>query len=254
MKGQDKPKIAIFDFTDCEGCEVEFINLKEVLLDLLEGVDIVNWRLAKEGNDPGPFDIAIIEGTPVTLDGQQLLKDIRERSGVIIALGACACTGGVPAIVEDEVERPAFNKQVYPPEYVPRGNEAKPLSHYVKVEHTINGCPVDKLEIARYLAALLSGQKPEERDFPVCLECKIADNRCLLANDKPCLGPITRGGCGAFCVGYNKRCYGCYGLVADGNFDALADRLNEIQDADETERMLNMFMRETEEYSARYKK
>lgn len=254
MKKAGNPKIAIFDFTDCEGCEVELINLKERLLDLLRGVEIVNWRLAKEGNDPGPFDIAIIEGTPVTPSEQGLLRQIRQRSEKIVALGACACTGGIPAIVEDKKERPRFFESVYPKGYEPRGNEAKPLSHYVRVDHQINGCPVDKLEIARYLAGLLLGQDPEDRDFPVCLECKINDNRCLLENDRPCLGPITRGGCGAFCVSYGKRCYGCYGLVKDGNFNALADRLNALQDPAETERMLNMYMRETEEYEKRYMK
>jgi len=252
MKKLPKPRIAIFDFTDCEGCEVEFINLKEQLLELLAGVDIVNWRLAKEGNEPGPFDIAFIEGTPVTPDEQELLRQIRETSQYVIALGACACTGGIPAIVEDKIERPAFYKKLYPPEYEPRGTEAKPLSHYVKVDFEINGCPVDKREIARYISALLSGQIPEDRDFPVCLECKINDNRCRLVNDQPCLGPITRGGCKAFCVTQGKHCYGCYGIVKDGNFPAMVKRLEEIVGPQETERMLNMFLRETEQYQEYY--
>jgi coenzyme F420-reducing hydrogenase gamma subunit len=252
MKKLDKPRIAVFDFTDCEGCEVEFINLKEKLLDLLGGVEIVNWRLAKEGNEPGPFDIAFIEGTPVTPHEQELLRQIRETSKYIVGLGACACTGGVPAIVDDERDREKFYKQVYPPEYKPVGTEAKPLSYYVKVDYLLNGCPVDKKEIERALCDFLAGKLPEDRDFPVCMECKISDNRCHLINDEPCLGPITRGGCGAFCITHGKHCYGCYGLVNDGNFDRMADKLSELEGEKEAERMLNMFMSESEEYKKRY--
>lgn len=253
MKKLGKPTIAIFDFTDCEGCEVEFINLKEKLMDLMGETDIINWRLAKDINSPGPFDITFIEGTPVTPHEQEMLREIREKSKYLIGLGACACTGGIPAIVDDELERPKFYKLVYPPEYKPEGTEAKPLSAYVKVDYMINGCPVDKDEIERYITELLAGKSPEDRDNPVCMECKINDNRCLLANDQPCLGPITRGGCKAFCVTQGKRCYGCYGLVKDGNFKAMVKRLNQIQCEEDTRLMLNMFMSETKEYKRAYK-
>jgi sulfhydrogenase subunit delta len=254
MKQLPKPRIGVFDFTDCEGCEVEFINLKEKLLDLMEGVEIINWRLAKEGNEPGPFDIAFIEGTPVTPDEQELLRNIRENSKYIVGLGACACTGGIPAIIDDKKDRQDFYKKIYPQGNNPVGTEAKPLSAYVKVDFMINGCPVDKREIERYLCDFLAGKKPEDRDYPVCLECKIADNRCRLANDEPCLGPITRGGCGAFCVTHGKHCYGCYGLVKEGNFDRMAEVLGGLVGAEEAEKMLNMFMSESEEYKKRYGK
>lgn len=254
MKKLDKPKIAIFDFTDCEGCEVEFINLEEKLMALLDGVEIADWRLAKKNADPGPFDISIIEGAPVTPHEQNLLRKIREDSKYLIALGACACTGGIPAIIDDEHDRARFYKEVYPPEYKPEGTEAKPLDHYVKVDLKINGCPVDKDEIERCLSDLLLGKIPEDRDFPVCLECKHWDNKCNLTEDKPCLGPITRGGCGAFCIRFAKTCVGCYGLVTDANFSAMVERLNEIQPAEATEKMLNMFLSENEEFKKYYGK
>ncbi|MBD3387930.1 MAG: NADH:ubiquinone oxidoreductase [Candidatus Altiarchaeales archaeon] len=252
MKPIGKPKMGIFDFTDCEGCEVELINLKDQLVDLLEGVEIVNWRLAKEGNKPGPFDVAIIEGTPVTPHEQDLLREIREKTRIIVALGACACTGGIPAIIDDERDRLSFYKSAYPPEYKPRGTEAKPLSAYVEVDYMINGCPVDKREIARTLSSLLRGCAPEERDYPVCMECKINDNRCRLVNGEPCLGPITMGGCRAFCITHGKHCYGCYGLVKDANFDRMVTALEEIAGRGDAERMLGMFMSESEEYKRRY--
>ncbi|MFH1403432.1 MAG: hypothetical protein ABIH11_04105 [Candidatus Altiarchaeota archaeon] len=252
MKPLPRPRIAIFDLTDCEGCEVEFINLKDELADLMEGVDIVNWRLAAEDASEGPFDAAIVEGTPVTPEEREILREIRENTGVLIALGACACLGGIPAIVDDEKERGEFYRKVYPPGYVPKGDEAKPLDAYVKVDYYIHGCPVDKNEIGRMLSELLAGKTPEDRDEPVCMACKIRDNRCYLANDEPCLGPITRGGCDAFCTSRGKACVGCYGLVKDANFERMVERLNEIQDEDETRRTLGMFLSETSEYKERY--
>jgi sulfhydrogenase subunit delta len=252
MKPLPKPRIAVFDLTDCEGCEVEFINLKEELIDLMEGVEIVNWRLAAEGASPGPFDVAVIEGTPVTLEERNLLKAIREKSRIVVGLGACACLGGIPAIVDDERDRENFYRKIYPPGYEPSGTEAKPIDAYIKVDYYIHGCPVDKREIERILSALIAGKVPEDRDEPVCMSCKINDNRCYLANDEPCLGPITRGGCNAFCTSRGKPCVGCYGLVKDANFKRMVDRLNEIQDKAETERMLGMFLSETSEYKKQY--
>lgn len=253
MKKLDKQRIAVFDLTDCEGCELEFLNLKEKLVDLLGVADIVNWRLAKEGNKPGPFDISFIEGFPPTEDERELLKQIRANSKILVALGACACLGGVNAIIDDS-KRAEKYRRIYPPWYKPQGTEAKPIDAYVKVDYYLSGCPVDKREIERFLTCLLSGRIPEDRDNPVCLECKVNDNRCFLANDEPCLGPITKGGCNAFCTSRGKLCVGCYGPVKDANFERIVGRLNEIQGEEETRLLLEMFLSETKEYKQRYGK
>ena len=253
MKKLAKPNIAIFDLTDCEGCELEFLNLKEKLVDLLGDAEIVKWRLAKEGNKPGPFDISFIEGFPATGEERDLLKTIRENSRIVVALGACACLGGVNAIVDDG-RRDKIYQRIYPPWYRPKADEARPIDAYVKVDHYLSGCPVDKREIERFLTSLLLGRSPEERDNPVCMECKINDNRCFLANDEPCLGPVTKGGCNAFCTSRGKLCVGCYGLVKDANFKRIVERLDEIQDKEETRLLLQMFLSETKEYKKEYGK
>ena len=253
MKELRKPRIAVFDLTDCEGCELEFLNLKEKLVDLLGESEIVNWRLAKEGNKPGPFDISFIEGFPATAEEREMLKEVWKQSKVIVALGACACLGGVNAIVDDK-KRGRIYMRIYPPGYKPKCDEAKPISAYIPVSYYINGCPVDKREIERFLTNLLLEKPPEDRDNPVCLECKVNNNRCFLANDEPCLGPITRGGCNAFCTSRGKLCVGCYGIVKDANFSRIVERLNEIQDKDATRLLLQMFLSETKEYKHEYGK
>jgi len=252
LKKLDKPRIGIFDLTDCEGCELEVINLREKLLDLLEGVEIVSWRLA-QGKDAGSFDISFVEGTPITPDERDFLKYIRENSEVLVGLGACACLGGIPAIIDDESDRGRFYREIYPSGYEPKGTESKSISAYVKVDYFLDGCPVDTGEIKRVLSEYMAGKTPKTLDYPVCMECKIADNRCLLANGEPCLGPITKGGCGAFCVSHGKKCYGCYGLVEDANFDRMVKRLNEIQSRKETMNLLGMFLSETDEYRKAFK-
>ncbi|MFC2162269.1 hydrogenase [Candidatus Altiarchaeota archaeon] len=252
MRAADKPKIAVYDLTDCEGCEVELINLKEELIDLSEEVDIVNWRLAADKASSGPFDVTLIEGTPVTEHEREQLRDLRKKSAVLIALGACACTGGIPAIIDDERDRMDFYKMIYPPSYVPQGTEAKPLDAYVKIDFYIHGCPVDKREIERILSDLLACKKPELRDEPVCMSCKINDNDCMLAKDKPCLGPIIRGGCNSFCITHGKSCVGCYGMIKDANFDRMVERLGEIMDPGDAELLLGMFLSESKEFKKKY--
>jgi coenzyme F420-reducing hydrogenase gamma subunit len=168
----NKPKVAIYDFTDCEGCEVEIISLREKFLILEDRLDIVDWRLGQEKKESGPFDIAIIEGTPITQHEIDLLKKLRKESKVLIGLGACACLGGIPAIV-DKKERKKWYKKIYGEKYKPRGIDALPLSAYVQVDFLIHGCPVNGQEVVRIVEELLAGKKPTYRGYSVCFECKL---------------------------------------------------------------------------------
>lgn len=221
------PKIAIYDFTDCEGCEVKLVSLREKLLDLEKRVDIVDWRLGQERKEPGPFTAAIIEGTPITQDEIDTLKWLRENSTYIIALGACASIAGIPGIMNKE-DRAKWYEKIYSPEYKPKGIDALPLNTYVKIDFAIHGCPVDENELVKVFEDLLSGKKLTYRTYSVCLECKLAGNICRIAEeDKPCLGPITQGGCGAICISGGSPCYGCFGLREEANIEGLKEILGE---------------------------
>ena len=242
-----KLKIAIFDMTDCEGCELELIALREKLLKILENIEIVNWRLAQERNDTGPFDISFVEGTPMTPDERELLNEIRNRSKILIGLGACACLGGIPGIVHQQ-DRDKFVKKVYPSNYRAKATDAKPIDAYVNVDLYLQGCPVNPKEIERFISSLSIGKLPEVNSFPVCLECKLKGNLCYLVNKKPCLGPITMGGCGAICISNNKPCVGCFGLLKQVNFKSIIRILNNLVGNEETKNMLAMFLSNTKEF------
>jgi sulfhydrogenase subunit delta len=236
-----KPKIAIIDFTDCEGCQVKLLSLKEKLLELEQRVEIANWRLGQEKKEQGPFNIAIIEGTPLVQEEIDLLKELREKSKYLIGFGSCATLGGIPGIL-DKKEREKWYKKIYGENYQPRGIDALPLSAYAEIDFLLHGCPVEGDEIVRMIEDLLAGKKPKYRDYSVCFDCKLAENECRLLNKKPCLGPITQGGCKAICVSGGSPCYGCFGIKEEANIKALKKILDKITDKKEIKRYFSMFL------------
>jgi coenzyme F420-reducing hydrogenase gamma subunit len=247
MVSKAKPKVAIFDFTDCEGCEVSLVSLREKLLELAGQVEIVNWRLAQKRADDGPYDVVLIEGTPVTQDEINALNSLRYQAEFLIGLGSCATLGGIPGII-DKKARSFWYKKIYGPEYTPRGIDALPLTAYVKVDYLIHGCPVEKKEIVRLMEELLAGKAPKARSYSVCFECKLAGNRCRFLEKKICLGPITSGGCGAICVSGGSPCYGCFGLREDAQVDNLLEALYKFSDSGDVEKYFSMFLKKTPEY------
>lgn len=250
LKTQDSrlttPKVAIYDLTDCEGCEVKLVSIKEKLLLLEQKIDIVNWRLGQEKFEPGPYDLAIIEGTPITDHEVKLVKDLRESSKILVAFGACAALGGIPAIMPEKDRRMWYEK-IYTSQYHPRGIDALPIGAYVKVDFAIHGCPVDEDEVVKVLEDVLAGKTPQYRGYSVCFECKQAENKCRLLDKKPCMGPITQGGCKAVCISNSSPCYGCFGLREEANIGALKKILETFSNKKEIERYFSMFHSRTKE-------
>ena len=223
-----KIRIAIFDLTDCEGCELEFLNLKEKLLDLLDKVEILNWRLISSKEQWKNIDYAFIEGTPIKPDEIKLLKKIRENAKFVVALGTCACTGGIPALIDPEKREKVF-KKIYPGKNPKISKPAKPIAHYIKIDFAIGGCPVNVSEIERFLSSILAGKIPQNKPYPVCLVCKARQNECLLLKGKPCMGPVTTAGCNAICPTYGLPCFGCSGPMKDANMKALYNKFKELK-------------------------
>jgi sulfhydrogenase subunit delta len=221
-----KPKVAFFDFASCEGCQLTVIDALQTHLDLLDAVEVVQWReaMTEKGED---YQIAFVEGSCTRQSDEARLKKIREQADIVVALGACAHTGCVNAL-----------KNLHPLEDVRRwvyGDKAdwyetyaaRPIGAVIEVDAVIPGCPIDREEFVRVVKALLLGKKPPLPDYPVCVECKLKENVCLLLEGKPCLGPVTRAGCDAICPTYGDSCEGCRGLVPNPNENAMQDVLAE---------------------------
>jgi coenzyme F420-reducing hydrogenase gamma subunit len=217
-----KPRVAFFDFSSCEGCQLQVVNLEESILDVLNLVDIVEFREAMKESST-EYDIAVVEGSITRPMDEERLKKIRSRAKILIALGACAHLGGVQRMSNKWT--PEENKaEVYgrhPGSDTTKGDSnpffAQPrhraLDEIVKVDYIIPGCPIDTNEFAKVLIALLTGKKPPVPDYPVCVECKKNENVCLFTIGKFCMGPVARAGCGAICPTHGNECEACRGYV-----------------------------------------
>lgn len=221
-----KPKVAFFDFTSCEGCQLTVVDSLQTHPELLDVVEIVQFReaMSEKGED---YAIAFVEGSISRASDEPRLKQIRERAAVLVALGACAHLGGINAIRNaqplDDVRRYVYGDKADWYETYP----ARPISAVVPVDAVIPGCPIDRNEFLEVVKALLLGKKPPIPDYPLCVECKLKENVCLFHKGGYCLGPVTRAGCNAICPTYGDGCEGCRGLIPDPNRNAMSDVLLE---------------------------
>jgi len=216
-----KPRVAIFDFACCEGCQLQIVNLEEDILNLIEVVDVVEWREAMS-EQSHEYDIAIVEGSITRPEDEHRLEIIRSRAKVLIALGACAAIGGVNKMKNNfdlkEVRRCVYGGDAMMPHL--NTERTKALDEVVQVDFKIPGCPINGAEFAQVVRSLLVGKKPFVPDYPVCVECKERENVCRYEYNEICLGPIIRAGCGAPCPSAGWRCFGCRGLVDNPNVEA----------------------------------
>ena len=219
-----KPKVAIFDFACCEGCQLQIVNLEEEILDLLGGVDVVEWREAMS-EQSHEYDIAIVEGSITRPEDKERLEVIRSRAKVLVAIGACATIGGINKLKNNfdlqDVKKCVYGKNAAMPQLETAMTKA--LDEVVKVDYKVHGCPMDRKEFAYIVRCLLMGKKPEIPEYPVCVECKAKGNPCLWDYGQVCLGPIIRAGCGARCPSSGFRCFGCRGYVDNPNVNAAKD-------------------------------
>ncbi len=221
-----KPKVAFFDFTSCEGCQLNKLNLENDLLAVLELVDIVEFREAMD-DKADYYDIAFIEGSISTPSCIERIHKIRRKAKVLVALGACAVQGGVNAMknlhpaewVKEEVY--GDDKYLFP------SMPVQPVGAVVKVDYEIRGCPMSIPEFLHVLKSLVLGRKPEVFDHAVCVECKLKENECVLDKGMFCLGPISRAGCDAICPTFGQYCTGCRGVISNVNEQGAIDMLKQ---------------------------
>jgi coenzyme F420-reducing hydrogenase gamma subunit len=212
-----RPKIGVFDFTCCEGCELQLTNKEDTLVDFLSLVEVVNFREATSVKGDN-YDIALIEGAVSRSDEVERLKKIRTRAKVLVALGTCACFGGVN-VLKNRYSIKDVVRQVYGKQRVETA-KVKKISDVVKVDLAIPGCPVSKAEVEKIIVNIVTGAEIKFPKYPVCLECKQHINTCLFDLGQLCLGPITQAGCDAVCTTGKTGCLGCRGPADDANFES----------------------------------
>jgi sulfhydrogenase subunit delta len=221
-----KPKIAFFDFTSCEGCQLTVVDSLQTHLDLLDAVEIVQFReaMTEKGED---YQIAFVEGSCTRQSDEARLRRIREQADIVVALGTCAHLGGINAIRNsqplDDVRAYVYGDKADWYETYP----ARPIDAVIKVDAVLPGCPIDREEFVRVTKQLIQGREAKIPDYPLCVECKLKENVCLFHRGEVCLGPVVRAGCGAICPTYGDGCEGCRGLITNPNLNAMHDVLAE---------------------------
>ena len=223
-----KPRIAIFDFACCEGCQLPIVNMEDELLEPLELVEPVEWREAMS-DQSDDYEIAIVEGSITRPEAADRLREIRKRAKTLIALGACATLGGLNKLKNlfelEEVKTSLYGDRAHLPHL--ETAEVQALDELVDVDYKIEGCPIDSAELAWVIKSLAIGRKPVVPNHPVCVECKLAENPCRYEYDEICLGPLTLAGCGARCPSNGFWCFGCRGPVKDPNVHAAVQVMNQ---------------------------
>ena len=247
-----RPKIAVWKFASCDGCQLSLLDCEDELLAVADRVQIAYFLEATRATIDGPYDLSIVEGSITTEHDAERIKTIRALSRHLITIGACATAGGVQAL-RNYSDIDDYLGIVYAtPAYISTLATSTPISAHVQVDFELRGCPIDKHQLLEVLTAFLGQRRPNIAGHSVCVECKLRGNVCVLvAGGTPCLGPITHAGCGALCPSYARGCYGCFGPAEDPNPASLSAQLDRLGvDRVDLIRMLRTFNTDAEPFRA----
>jgi sulfhydrogenase subunit delta len=243
MMVADRPTLAVWKFASCDGCQLSLLDCEDELLAVAERVAISYFPEATSAMVDGPYDVSLVEGSITTEHDRHRIAEIRERSGALVTLGACATAGGIQAL-RNGADIAEFTSIVYAhPEYIDTLATSTPIADHVIVDVELRGCPIDRRQLIGVLAALLDGHPPRLPTTSVCTECKARSTACVMvAHGTPCLGPVTQAGCGALCPSFHRGCYGCFGPMEQPNVSALRRHLTGLGlDGTGVDRLLHGF-------------
>jgi coenzyme F420-reducing hydrogenase gamma subunit len=223
------PKLAVWKFASCDGCQLSLLDCEDELLTLAGEVEISHFLEASAMTAPGPYDVSLVEGSISTPADAERIKHVRRVSRRLVTIGACATAGGIQAL-RNYADTEEYRSVVYAkPEYVATLAGSTPISAHVPVDFELRGCPIDRSQLLEVISAYLAGRKPGIPSHPVCFECKMRGTVCVMvAHGTPCLGPVTHTGCGAICPAYGRGCYGCFGPATRPNMGSLKTWLGNI--------------------------
>ena len=218
-----RPKLAVWKFASCDGCQLTLLDCEDELLTIAERVDVAYFLEASRAQVRGPYDLSLVEGSISTPDDQERIRQVRRASKRLVTIGACATAGGIQAL-RNFASVKEFIAIVYAtPDYIATLGTSTAIAEHVPVDFELRGCPINKHQLLEVISAFLAGRPPIVPPHSVCIECKIRGTPCVMvASGTPCLGPVTQSGCGAICPAYQRGCYGCYGPMETTNTASLA--------------------------------
>lgn len=217
-----KPRLAVFKFASCDGCQLQLLDAQDRLLELAGRVEIDHFLEASSRVVPGPYDVGLVEGSITTIEDEERIREVRRQCRFLVTIGACATAGGIQALrnwgrIDD------FRAAIYAtPETISTLATSTPIADHVPVDFELRGCPIDRGQLIDLLTAVLLGRKPHVPGHSVCVECKARGLVCVaVAKGIPCLGPVTQAGCGAICPAHDRECFGCFGPSESPNLVSL---------------------------------
>ncbi len=235
MARKHKPKLAVWKFASCDGCQLSLLDCEDELLAVAGEVDIAYFPEASRAMVKGPYDLSLVEGSITTPHDAERIHQVRRASKFLVTIGACATAGGIQALRNFQDVKQFISIVYATPTYIQTLNTSTPIADHVPVDFELRGCPINKYQLVEVLSAYLQSRKPNTPAHSVCVECKLRGTVCVMvAHGTPCLGPVTHAGCGAICPSYDRGCYGCYGPKETPNTISLSGRWSQLgaKDAD----------------------
>jgi coenzyme F420-reducing hydrogenase gamma subunit len=223
MAKAKKPKLAVWKFASCSGCQLSLLDCEDELLEIAEILEIAYFPKASSALKKGPYDLSLVEGSITTPHDAQRIHEVRKASKTLVTIGACATSGGIQALRNFKDVKDFISTVYVSPQFIEVLDKSTPISDHVYVDFELRGCPIDKAQLLEVVNAFLNKRKPVIPPYSVCMECKRRGIICVMvAYGTPCLGPVTQTGCGALCPSYHRGCYGCFGPQEKSNTSSLA--------------------------------
>ncbi|HEV8098373.1 MAG TPA: hypothetical protein VGP56_04450, partial [Gaiellaceae bacterium] len=184
-----KPKLAVWKFASCDGCQLSLLDCEDELLALAGEVEIAYFVEARRATARGPYDLSLVEGSVTTAHDAERIQEVRRVSKKLVTIGACATAGGIQAL-KNFSDVNEFVSAVYAtPAYISTLDTSTPISAHVPVDYELHGCPINKTQLLEVLSAFLHGRRPQIPSTSVCTECKRRGTVCVtVARGTPCLG------------------------------------------------------------------
>lgn len=229
MARKHQPKIAVWKFASCDGCQLSLLDCENELLAIADAVEIAYFPEATRASVKGPYDVSLVEGSITTPHDAQRIQKVRRSSKLLIAIGACATAGGIQALRNFKDMKSLIPYVYAHPKYIETLNKSTPIADHVFVDFELRGCPINKAQLIEVVSAYLHGRKPNIPRYSVCVECKRRGTPCVMVSQgATCLGPVTQAGCNALCPAFGRACFGCFGPMETPNTRALSTQMKAL--------------------------